>query len=150
VHVVRDGRDVVCSLLERGWLSAGRAGGDDARLPYGAEARFWVPPDEREAFRRASDAARAAWAWRSYVAAARSVPERVLQVSYEALAGSAPSIAEHLEIDAAPLERTLSSFHDRSIGRFRRDLTPEQLGDVERVAGDLLRELGYAGAVSSP
>ena len=27
VHVVRDGRDVVCSLLERGWLSAGRTGG---------------------------------------------------------------------------------------------------------------------------
>ena len=36
VHVVRDGRDVVCSLLDRGWLSAGRDGGDDARLAYGA------------------------------------------------------------------------------------------------------------------
>ena len=29
LHIVRDGRDVVCSLLERGWLSAGRGGGDD-------------------------------------------------------------------------------------------------------------------------
>ena len=45
VHVVRDGRDVVCSLLERGWLSSGRTGADDARLAYGSQARFWVEPD---------------------------------------------------------------------------------------------------------
>ena len=35
VHAVRDGRDVVCSLLERGWLNAGKAGGDDAGHAYG-------------------------------------------------------------------------------------------------------------------
>jgi hypothetical protein len=148
VHVVRDGRDVVCSLLERGWLSAGRAGGDDARLPYGAEARFWVAPDERAEFERSSDAARAAWAWRAYVTAARTVGERVLHVRYEALAESAPQIAEHLGVETAPLEQTLSSFHDRSIGRYRRDLSAEQLADVERIAGPLLRELGYAQAGS--
>lgn len=143
VHVVRDGRDVVCSLLERGWLSAGRGGGDDARLPYGADARFWVPPTERDEFERASDAARAAWAWRAYVTAARSAGERVLEVRYETLAESAPRIAEHLGIAPGPLEETLSRFHDRSIGRFRRDLSAEQVADVERVAGALLRELGY-------
>jgi len=146
VHSVRDGRDVVCSLLERGWLSAGREGGDDARLPYGAEARFWVPPDERAEFAQASDAARAAWAWRAYVTAARSVHERVLEVRYEALSESAPQLAAHLGIAVDPLEQTLSGFHDRSIGRFRRDLTTEQLADVEQVAGPLLRELGYVEA----
>src|SRR5256714_2370197 len=35
VHVLRDGRDVVCSLLERGWLKAGRAAADAARQPSG-------------------------------------------------------------------------------------------------------------------
>src|SRR3954468_15509577 len=44
VHVVRDGRDVVCSLLERGWLNADAEGKDDARLPYGSQPRFWVEP----------------------------------------------------------------------------------------------------------
>jgi hypothetical protein len=34
--------------------------------------------------------------------------------------------------------------HTRSIGRWRRDLTSEQVADVEREAGPLLRELGYA------
>ena len=143
VHVVRDGRDVVCSLLERGWLSAGRTGGDDARLPYGADARFWVQPDERTEFERASDAARAAWAWRAYVSAARTTRERVLEVRYEQLAGEAPRIADHLGVDPAPLAARLARFHDRSIGRYERDLSVEQLADVERVAGPLLRELGY-------
>jgi hypothetical protein len=144
VHVVRDGRDVVCSLLERGWLSAGRRGGDDARLPYGAEVRFWVPAEERDDFAHASDAARAAWAWRSYVSAARSVDERVLELRYEALSEAAPRLADCLAVEPSPLAAALSRFHDRSIGRFRRDLTPEQLADVERVAGPVLRELGYA------
>src|SRR5262249_57047946 len=87
VHIVRDGRDVVCSLLERGWLSAGRIGGDDARLAYGARARFWVEPERTAEFEAASDATRAAWAWRRYVSAAQSVADpRVLELRYEAIA----------------------------------------------------------------
>jgi hypothetical protein len=148
VHVVRDGRDVVCSLLERGWLSAGRVGGDDARLRYGSEARFWVAPRERGEFESASDAARAAWAWRSYVTAARSAPGATLELRYERLAEAAPQIAEHLSIAAEPLAAALARFHDRSIGRFRMDLTQEQLADVVRIAGPLLRELGYGEAGS--
>src|SRR5262249_48362955 len=124
-------------------LSAGREGSDDARLAYGADARFWVAPGERAAFEEASDAARAAWAWREYVGAARSVHERVLEVRYESLAGAAASIAAHLDVGAARLVASLSRFRDASIGRFRRDLSVEQLADVERVAGPLLRELGY-------
>jgi hypothetical protein len=34
--------------------------------------------------------------------------------------------------------------HDASLGRWRRDLSPEQLRDVEAEAGELLAELGYA------
>jgi hypothetical protein len=143
VHIVRDGRDVVCSLLERGWLSAGREGSDDARRAYGADARFWVAPDQRAVFEEASDAARAAWAWREYVSAARSATERVLEVRYESLADAAQAIAAHLDVEAAPLVGSLSRFRDASIGRYRRDLSAAQLADVQRVAGPLLRELGY-------
>jgi hypothetical protein len=70
--------------------------------------------------------------------------DRVLEVRYEALTGAASQIAEHLGIDPAPLAAGLARFHDSSIGRYRRDLSPEQLADVERVAGPLLRQLGYA------
>jgi hypothetical protein len=148
VHVVRDGRDVVCSLLERAWLSTGRSGVDDARLEYGAGARFWVEPDRVAEFEAASDATRAAWAWRSYLEAARTGGgTRTFELRYESIAANAEAaagaLAEHLGVDREPLVRGLQRFHDRSIGRFRRDLTPEQLADVEREAGDLLAALGY-------
>jgi hypothetical protein len=148
VHLVRDGRDVVCSLLERGWLSVERGGGDDARLPYGARARFWVEPERRAEFEAASDATRAAWAWRAYVSAARAAAgPRTLELRYETLVGdpdaAAATLAGHLGVDAAAVRASLGESHDRSVGRFRRDLTPEALADVEVEAGPLLRGLGY-------
>jgi hypothetical protein len=146
LHIVRDGRDVVCSLLERGWLSE-REGHDDAGQPYGAHARAWVEPERREEFTRAREATRAAWAWRRYLSAARAAPEHTLEIRYEEIAadpaGAADRIAGRLETEPGPLADALREVHGRSIGRWRRDLTPEQVEDVEREAGPLLRELGY-------
>jgi Sulfotransferase family len=148
VHVIRDGRDVVCSLLERGWLSAGRAGSDDARQVFGAHARFWVEPDRRAEFEGASEATRAAWAWRSYVTAARAAPDRTIELRYESLVadpkGEARRVAQELDAEPGPLADAFSGMHADSIGRWRRDLTPEQLADVEAEAGALLAELGYS------
>jgi len=147
VHIVRDGRDVACSLLDRGWLSQGRGGGDDAGLPYGAEPRFWVEPDRVEEFRTTSDARRAAWAWRAYVQAARSLHERAHEIRYERMVADPDAVAAELAVfldaPASELARALRGAHDESVGRFRRDLTPEQLADVESEAGKLLVELSY-------
>jgi hypothetical protein len=147
VHVMRDGRDVVTSLLERGWLSAERTGEDDARFPFGAHTRFWVEPGREEEFARVSDATRAAWAWRRYVTAARAVPERTIEVRYEQLvaepAAAAAPVADRLGVAPRLVVETFAAVHDRSAGRWRRDLTPERLADVEREAGDTLVALGY-------
>ena len=147
VHIVRDGRDVACSLLDRGWLSQGRGGGDDAGLPYGAEPRFWVEPARVEEFRTTSDARRAAWAWRAYVQAARSLHERAHEIRYERMVADPDAVAAELAVfldaPASELARALRGAHDESVGRFRRDLTPEQLADVESEAGKLLVELSY-------
>jgi hypothetical protein len=148
VHVLRDGRDVVCSLLERGWLSAGRGGEDDVGYAYGSHARFWVDPGRAAEFGHASDARRAAWAWRTHVTAALEVSERTFELRYEELAADpaavAARLADHLGVDPERLAATLSAAHAGSVGRWRRDLTPEQLAEVESEAGPLLRELGYA------
>ena len=145
VHAVRDGRDVVCSLLERGWLNAGKDGGDDARLPYGAQPRFWVEPERREEFSEVSDARRCAWAWRRYVEAVRSTDagERLLEIRYENLSSSADALAGFLGANATSAHRAIDNFRDTSIGRWEKELTPEQLADVEAEAGPLLAELGY-------
>ena len=50
VHMVRDPRDVASSLLQKGWLRAGREGRDDVGEPYGQYARFWVEPGRVEEF----------------------------------------------------------------------------------------------------
>ncbi len=151
VHIMRDGRDVCCSLLEKGWLGSARTGGaDDAGLRYGVEPRFWVEPDRREEFRSVTEASRVAWAWRRYVEAARSAYAPVFELRYEALAsdpdGAAADLAAHLDAPIDPLAAALRAVHANSIGRFRRDLTPDELGDIEVEAGPLLRELGYGAA----
>lgn len=147
VHIVRDGRDVVCSLLDRGWLSESRRGGDDAGLPYGAEPRFWVEPARAEEFQTTSDARRGAWAWRAYVQAARALGERVHELRYERMvsepAAVAAELAVFLDAPAPELTRALQRAHDESVGRFRRDLTAEELVDVESEAATLLAEFGY-------
>jgi hypothetical protein len=148
VHIVRDGRDVVSSLLERGWLTAGRSGRDDAGLPYGAHARFWVERERWSEFEGAGGARRAAWAWRRYVTAARAVPDRTLELRFEELTAdpraAAERLAGHLDARAEPLTAALSAARRDSVGRHQSDLSPEQLREVEEEAGPLLRELGYA------
>jgi hypothetical protein len=147
VHVIRDGRDVVCSLLERGWLRTDRAARDDAQQPYGAHARFWVERERRAEFEQVSEVRRAAWAWRRYVTAAQAVPDRTVELRYEALVADpeaeAYRLAGALDCDPAPLQSAFAEVRDRSVGRWRRELTPAQLAEVESEAGALLDELGY-------
>lgn len=147
VHAVRDGRDVACSLLERGWLNAGRGGADRSGTPFGPSARFWVEPERRDEFPRVTDAARAAWAWRRYVTAVRAAGVRLHEVRYERLhgdpAGVARELATFVGAPEAPLAAALQAAHGTSVGRFRRDLDEAQLADVLAEGGDLLRELGY-------
>jgi hypothetical protein len=148
VHVIRDGRDVVCSLIERGWLRSDREGTDDANQIYGAHARFWVEPERRDEFARASEATRAAWAWRRYVTAARSADaERTIEIRYESLTADpgaeAERVAQALDADPGPLREAFGKVHADSVGRWRTDLSAEQMADVQAEAGDLLAELGY-------
>ena len=147
VHVTRDGRDIVTSLLERGWLNADRGGMDDAKLAYGPHARFWVEPGREDEFTRVSDATRCAWAWRRYVSAAEAVPARTVRLRYEDLvadpAAAAEPVAAQLGVPVDGVARAFSRVHDRSAGRWRRDLQADQVADVEREAGATLRELGY-------
>jgi hypothetical protein len=148
VHIVRDGRDVVCSLLEKRWLKPVGNGRDDAGVPYGSYARFWVEPEHRDEFEQASDVQRAAWAWRRYVTAARAAGVAALELRYEDLVTEPDTVAEtlaaFLEAPIYPFRRALGAAHSGSVGRYRSDLSPAQLAEVLAEAGPLLTELGYA------
>jgi hypothetical protein len=147
IHLVRDGRDVVSSLLEKPWLRPAQSKADDAGIAYGAYARFWVEPERRHEFETTSDARRAAWAWRRYVSAAQAAQTPVLELRYEELAADpaavAGRLASYLRAPEDELSSALSRAHGGSVGRYRHDLDERQLADVLAEAGDLLRELGY-------
>jgi hypothetical protein len=147
VHIVRDGRDVASSLLDKLWLRPVQAKTDDAGVAYGVYARFWVEPERRREFEEVSDARRAAWVWRRYVTAARSARATLYEVRYEQLAENPGAVtaglAAHLGVVADELATALSRAHSTSVGRFQADLDESQLEDVLAEAGDLLRELGY-------
>jgi sulfotransferase family protein len=142
VHVIRDGRDVVASLLEQGWLNA-----DSTGQSYDPRDEYWVEHGREEEFALASDATRAAWAWRRHLAAAAAFPARTVPLRYEELVrdpgvATAP-LAARLGIDADLVTQGFATAHNRSVGRWRRDLSAAQLSDVEREAGEQLRALGY-------
>jgi hypothetical protein len=94
-------------------------------------------------FSSASDATRAAWAWRRYVTAAR------ITTPVEVRPRAAVSTSAKLPRRRSPASREarvriFAQAHDASAGRWRRDLTAEQLGTFEREAGATLAALGYA------
>lgn len=157
VHIVRDGRDVALSHAAKPWLSAGSAGsGTRGRggQAWGPWPRWWVEPERREEFARASDLTRTAWSWRRFTESARralaELPrDRVLDLRYEdvvrqpeAAAADIAGFFGHSE-PPRPLRAALAEASPDKIGRWRDGLDAEGLADVEREAGDLLRELGY-------
>jgi hypothetical protein len=157
VQIIRDGRDVAVSHAEKPWLSAASAGtGTRGRggQAWGPWARWWVEPERREEFAGASDLTRTAWSWRRFTASARAAlaelpADRVLTVRYEDVVRRPQEAAEtiaaffgHAEPPAS-LRAALAGADPSSIGRWRTALDADGLADVEREAGDLLRELGY-------
>ena len=71
----------------------------------------------------------------------------VHELRYERMAadpeGTAEDLAVALDAPTEPFADALDAAHAGSIGRYERDLSPEQLADVEAEAGALLGRLGY-------
>ena len=76
------------------------------------------------------------------------MPHRTVEVRYEQVVSdpeaAAQVVAERLRTDPEPLAGAFAAAHSRSVGRWRDELTEEQLAEVDGQAGRLLRELGYA------
>lgn len=160
LHLVRDGRDVVSSLMFRN---------------RGSRWGHLRVPGWKELLERYPEAshARCAHQWRAAVKAveedARDLdPARLLRVRYEDLVSEPVETAtstlnflglevtpEVLEVAAKIQDSTRGSYHarkqvrhyvdnhSRRIGRYEENLTPEQIEEVEAICGDVLDELGY-------
>ena len=150
IHVIRDGRDVVCSLLTMDWFN----------------------PKNGQRLKHTTDARHAAEYWANSVragqAAARqkpSVARRYMELRYEALVTDpAPTLRQLFDFLGEPWDPAVLQYHEKgrnlagessasqvsrelytsAVGRWQRDLKAEDRAAIKDVAGDLLVELGYA------
>jgi glycosyltransferase involved in cell wall biosynthesis len=152
IHVLRDGRDVTCSLLTMDWFDPSTGRKVDYVETMTGAARYWRDM-VTEARRQAAHP---------------SLTGRVLEVRYEALvtetAATMRQILEFLgeEWDDAvlshqrkdrggqPVEssttQTLKPVDQSALGRWQHDMTPRDKATFKAVAGALLTTLGYADA----
>ena len=141
VHIVRDGRDVVCSLLEKPWLRREQAQADDAGVPYGAYARFWVEPERRGEFeigeRRTPRGLGMAKLRHGGPCGRRARSRSGTRIS-PPIRQSRGALADDLGVAAEPLAARSDARTRCSVGRYRTDLDAAQLADVEEEAGALL------------
>jgi hypothetical protein len=143
VHLIRDGRDAALSFLS---------------MPKGLMTETWMQPRDVAGF---------ADQWRAEVKAAQRLGRRVgdgryLEVRYEDLVGDVESVLRRISTFARlPYEPAMADYagnvdvstkpHQQSLKRpptaglrdWRHQMSPEDVGAFDRVAGDLLDELGY-------
>lgn len=151
LQIVRDGRDVVAAMLgdeqSMAWFRPSIANVDD-ELPnpfFGLEDAA-----DRTLWKEATPAGRCALRWRGAVRASARLRadldnEHLLTVRYEDLVQRptevAPEISDFLEtrLSAVPL-----GGDDReTVGLWQGRLGSSQIADIEKIAGQELRRLGY-------
>lgn len=149
IHVIRDGRDVVCSLLTMEWLNPKTGKRLDYTEDAGKAARYWA------AGVRAGRAARQN----------PSLAPRYHELRYEDIvANPVPTLQDLFEFLEEPWDPAVLAFHEKrrdlagessasqvskglyasAAGRWQQDLKPEHRAAVLEHAGELLIELGYA------
>jgi Sulfotransferase family len=142
VHLIRDGRDAALSFLS---------------LPRGIVTETWMHP------RTAADFA---CQWHTEVTAARRLGRRVgsryLEVRYESLVDDVEAVlrricelagleyeagmadyAGNVDVSAKPHQQRLTQPPTKGVRDWRAQMSADDVAAFERVAGDLLRELGY-------
>jgi hypothetical protein len=142
VHLIRDGRDAALSFLA---------------MPGGIVTETWMHPRTPAEF---------ACQWRTEVAAARRLGRRVgaryVEVRYEELVADAETAlqrvcafagleyepamldyAGNVDVSAKPHQQRLMQPPTTGVRDWRTQMSSADVAAFERVAGDLLREVGY-------
>lgn len=143
VHLIRDGRDAATSFLQ---------------MPEGTFTRTWAHPETPPRF---------ACLWRTEVTDARALgrrvgPDRYLEVRYEDLVAEPERVlrsicefaqlpfeprmldyAEAIDVSDKPHQQRLLQAPTARVRDWRTEMPEEDARAFERIAGDLLAELGY-------
>ena len=160
IHIIRDGRDAALSHSKKPWMQAAQAQSskhEPGGYRYGPYARFWVETERIAQFESTSDIHRCIWAWRRHTETAlKSVSQlpkhQYHELRYENLVANPTAEAEGLlNFLSITEQRSRQRFHQAvakvrpdSVGLWKKELSAEQLQQVEQEAGSLLHQLNYA------
>ncbi len=149
IHIIRDGRDVVCSLLTMNWVN----------------------PQTGQALEYTQDAAKAADYWLRAVRAGQvakqkpAIHKNYMEIQYENIVSRPEDVLKELftflqepwdpiVLNFHKQKRNLANessalqvskpFYQSALGRWKKDLSTADKNKIKAVAGDLLIELGYA------
>lgn len=167
VFIQRDGRDAALSLSKKPWYqnqTKGKNLKEPAGYTFGPEARFWVEPERAEEFENTTDVHRCVWIWRQFVehvlAAKPKIPsDQFHELRYEDLVtepeAEATRLLDFLDISAPESRQQFVAFvaqnaQPTSIRNWERELSPEQLQQIDQEAGPLLQSLGYGDSKTEP
>jgi len=144
IHVIRDGRDVVCSLLQKNWTDF-----QGNPLPLNTDpevaANYWKKAILRGRSAREDDRVAARYIevrYENLVANPEATMKRVLHHINEPW--DASILDFHVDNDDPVCPQVLRPISTQSVGKWRSGLTEKQKSTVKRVAGNLLVKLGYA------
>ena len=159
IHIIRDGRDAALSYCKKPWLQAAQAQSGKAEpggYAYGPYARFWVESDLVKKFETTSDIHRCIWAWRRFtesaLASVAKLPgERYFELRYEDLVRNPADEANRLlnflniqnDTSSSLFHAAVAKANPSSVGNWQKELSAEQLKEIDAEAGELLRKLGY-------
>jgi protein-tyrosine sulfotransferase len=147
IHLIRDGRAVVASLLRQNWFDATTG----KRLEYcqnvEAATQYWMKMmiNIREQAAELGDAYMEV-KYEDLVADSRGVSDKVLAFLGEPWEQSV--LEQHrFKHDLPESESTnaeiLRPINSDAVAKWKTELKPEQILTIERMAGPMLRELGY-------
>lgn len=160
IHIIRDGRDAALSHSKKPWMQAAQAKStkhEPGGYRYGPYARFWVEAERVAQFESTSDIHRCIWAWRRHTesalqAVAQLPKQQYHELRYEHLVTDSNAEAERLlDFLGITAQTSRQRFYQKmakarpdSVGVWKKELSTEQLRQVEQEAGSLLRKLNYA------
>ena len=149
IHMIRDGRDVVCSLLTMDWFHPKTGKREPYTVSPAKAAQYWV--DAIEVGRTHADNQELSGRYRELrYEDLVSDPEPTLHALFEFLDEPwNPVVLSYYEktrnlASESSAEQVSKPLYTSAVGRWKQDLTGKAKRAVKEVAGDLLIELGYA------
>jgi hypothetical protein len=149
IHVIRDGRDVICSLLSMNWIDTKTLKPIEYTRDPQKAAEYWVSSVQRGRMAGKDPA----------------VEPRYFEILYENMVlDPIPTLKQLFSFIDEPWDPTVINFHEhehkltgessadqvsrplhsRSIGRWQKELKENEKELIKKIAGSLLIELGYA------